>query len=136
MKQTISFGTLLLFFFRQLGFLNLDVIKVCQPFERFVIGVVLMLHQKTNRTSSFATTKALKYSLDRIDIERRCLFVMKRTQADVIHSPFLQRNKRPYDIFYLYGVHYLGDIFSFNHLSAFVWAKVVKKDGKATIFAA
>lgn len=61
-----------------------------------------MLHQKADGIAAFAAAKALVYLFGRRNSERRCFFVVKRTEAKIIGTSFFETNKCTDNFYYIY----------------------------------
>jgi hypothetical protein len=90
---------LLDFYFRtEFSFLNLHVIAVGKPLQGFDIRKFLMLHEKTDGIAAAPATKTFINFLCRGNRKRGCLFIMKRTEAQVISASFFQFYKPADDL--------------------------------------
>ncbi len=79
-------------------FLNGYIVFIRQPAKGFYITVFFMLHQKTDGVSAFATAKTFENFFGGRHRKRRCLFIVKRTVAQIIGTPFFEFDKAPHDI--------------------------------------
>ena len=90
----------------QLLLRHLDVVFLGKPTERFAVVQLLVLHNEMNCAATLATGEALAQPLGWRHIEGRTLVGMKRTEADVVHAPLLQRNELGDYIYYLCCIEY------------------------------
>lgn len=65
-----------------------------------------MFHDEMHHISSFSAAEAFAYSFAGRYAERWCLFVVERTQSDVVHSPAPECDEFRYHVYYLGGIHY------------------------------
>src|SRR5690606_19313315 len=100
-----------------LGFFKFNIVKIGQPAHRFYNREFLMLFYKSQRITTLATAKTLKYILRRIDIKRRRFLIMKGTMSDIIGTSFFQRNEMTYHLHNICVVQYLLYAFVTYHLS-------------------
>ena len=63
-KHAFAFGSLLFLFVGQLLFMNLDIVFLGQVLQRFVIGELLVLHDKVYGTAAFPQLKHLHTPFD------------------------------------------------------------------------
>ena len=89
----------------QLALLHLDVVLVCQPLQRFVVGELFVLHDEVHHVASLSATEALAHAFRGRHAEGRCLLAMERTQPDVVHAPLAQGDKFRHHVDNLCGVH-------------------------------
>src|SRR5450432_602923 len=91
---------LLLFFYlrTQFGFFNLHIIPAGKPFQRFHIRKFLMLHEKTDGITTASATETFINFLSRGYRKRRRFLIVKRTEPQVIGTPFFQLHKTPDDL--------------------------------------
>ena len=95
----------LLFLFAQFPLLDFDIVFPGQPFQGFVIVQLLVLHDEMDHVSSLAAAEAFAQSFAGRYAEGGCLFIVERTQADIVDTATAQRHKFRHDIHNLCRVH-------------------------------
>lgn len=98
-----AIGQLLLKFYLRANccFFDLYIVLIGQPFQRFYIGVFLMLHQKTDGIPTSSTTKTFVNFFGRRNRKGRRLFSVKWTQAEVIGTALFKFNELADDLNYI-----------------------------------
>ena len=119
-KHAFAFGSLLFLFVGQLLFMNLDVVFLGQVLQRFVIGELLVLHDKVYGTAAFPATETFAHPFRRRDAERGRFVVVKRTQPPVIGSPSAQADEVGDDVDNVGRGHNLIDGCLVYHLLSFL----------------
>jgi hypothetical protein len=71
-------------------FFDRDIIFIRKPLQRFHIRILLMLHQKTDSIPTSSAAKTFKDLLGWGNRERRRFFIVKRTKAKIVGSPFFE----------------------------------------------
>ena len=69
-----------------------DAGPVRQLLQRLREGAVVVFHQESDRASSRSAAEAVIHVFARNHSERRCLFIMKGTQTDIVLPSFFQMN--------------------------------------------
>lgn len=90
-----------------LCFFQLYLVTLCQPPQRFYIGVLFVLHDKADGIAAGAATKAFINLFARRNGERRGFFVVKRAQTQVVGAPFFKFNE---------GAHYFHNVYAAEDL--------------------
>ena len=70
-------------------FLYLDIVLTGKKTQGFHVFQMLVFHDETHRITTFSATEAFKDTLSRRNNERRGLFLMERTQTQIIRTPLL-----------------------------------------------
>ena len=104
-KKTFAFALRLFFFVGQFAFLDFDAVLPGQVTQCLGIGQLFVLHDEVNGVSTLAAGKAFAKPFRGRYVERRCLIVVERTQADIVHSAFAQGDEVGHDIGDLCRVH-------------------------------
>ena len=92
-EQAFAQAVRLLFLFAQFPFLDFDIVFPGQPFQGFVIVQLLVLHDEMDHVASLAAAEAFAQSFAGRYAEGGRLFVVERTQADIVDAATAQRHK-------------------------------------------
>ena len=104
-EHRLTLRLLALLFLIQFALLNLDIVFLRQPAQRFRIGYLFVLHQEVHGIATFAAGKALTDLACWRYHERGRLVVMERTQALVVNPRLAQVNKLADHIHDVDGIH-------------------------------
>lgn len=88
--EAVGHRELRLVFGAQLGFFQFNIILIGQPAQGFGIRILFMFHQKSDGITAFSTTEAFVNLFRRRYSKRRCFFVVKRANTEVIGSSFFE----------------------------------------------
>ncbi|MPN04397.1 hypothetical protein SDC9_151635 [bioreactor metagenome] len=92
-EHAVAIALGLLFLAGQLFFNNFNVVFFCQEFQCFVIGKLLVLHDKMHRRTAFTTSETFADVFGGRHIKRRGPVVVKRTQPHKVNTPPAKRDK-------------------------------------------
>ena len=106
---------LLLFLSRWDGLLNLDVIPLCQCFDGFGVGHILVLHQEADTVPLLPAAKALVSARLGEDRKRSRLLRVERAASEVPYAFLFQRNVIAHHIHDVAAVQYAVYGLLFNH---------------------